>query len=132
MNGGAFVVGGGGVARVTRGSLVENAACRVSVDTRRHCGGSRRATWVSMNAAGSPPSSIGETGKDSGDGQLESLAAKDRVALFAQLSPEDTLQCLLDALRDNASGTHGAHSSTPAHADEGIEALYAFANFDVW
>lgn len=47
------------------------------------------------------------------------LLPKDRVAIHAQLSPESTLSALLDALSANAR-------------DEGIDALYAFANMDVW
>mmetsp|Transcript_6408 Transcript_6408/g.17162 ORF Transcript_6408/g.17162 Transcript_6408/m.17162 type:complete len:259 (-) Transcript_6408:798-1574(-) len=91
-----------------------------------------RGVELRMGAAGVPPFSVGRTGKDKGDGELMALPAKDRVALYAQLSPEETTRALLDALRENASGAHGAHRAAPAHADEGIEALYAFANFDVW
>lgn len=48
------------------------------------------------------------------------LAWKDRVALYAQFSPSATLSAILDALC--AGAPH----------DAGIEALYAFANVDIW
>ncbi|PXF44859.1 hypothetical protein BWQ96_05349 [Gracilariopsis chorda] len=51
-------------------------------------------------------------------------AWKDRVALYAQLSAEETLSALLIALRHNAR-------SGPTK-DDGIDALYAFANLDIW
>lgn len=47
------------------------------------------------------------------------MLPKDRVAVYAQLSAPATLSALLDALRADAR-------------DEGIDALYAFANVDVW
>lgn len=50
------------------------------------------------------------------------LRWKDRVALYAQFSAEETLDELLLALRANA-GSDG---------DDGIDALYAFANVDIW
>lgn len=54
----------------------------------------------------------------------ENLHWKDRVALYAQFSAEETLHALLLALRDNAlSGPR---------KDDGIDALYAFANLDIW
>lgn len=49
---------------------------------------------------------------------------KDRVALYAQFSAEETLEELLTALREN--------SWTGPMKDDGIDALYAFANVDVW
>lgn len=54
----------------------------------------------------------------------ENLHWKDRVALYAQFSAEETLHALLLALRANAR-------SGP-HKDDGIDALYVFANLDIW
>lgn len=49
---------------------------------------------------------------------------KDRVALYAQFSAEETLHALLTALRSN--------NRTGPHKDDGIDALYVFANLDIW
>lgn len=49
---------------------------------------------------------------------------KDRVALYAQFSAEETLHALLTALRTN--------NRTGPYKDDGIDALYAFANLDIW
>lgn len=54
----------------------------------------------------------------------ESLHWKDRVALYAQFSAEETLDVLLHALQSNAR--------TGPRKDDGIDALYAFANLDIW
>jgi hypothetical protein len=48
------------------------------------------------------------------------------VALYAQLSAEQTVEHLLEGLSRQQT------LSTANECDEGIEALYAFANFDVW
>lgn len=50
------------------------------------------------------------------------LRWKDRVALYAQFSAEETLDELLCALQANGR----------EDGDEGIDALYAFANVDIW
>lgn len=49
------------------------------------------------------------------------LPWKDRIALYAQFSPEETLESLLQALRQNSPTK-----------DDGIDALYIFANLDIW
>lgn len=49
---------------------------------------------------------------------------KDRVALFAQVSAEETLDVLLHALREN--------TRSGPRKDDGIDALYVFANLDIW
>lgn len=49
---------------------------------------------------------------------------KDRVALFAQFSAEETLDVLLHALREN--------TRSGPRKDDGIDALYVFANLDIW
>lgn len=54
----------------------------------------------------------------------DDLHWKDRVALYAQFSAEETLHALLHALQLNAR-------SGP-RKDDGIDALYAFANVDIW
>lgn len=61
---------------------------------------------------------------ESGSSENHGIKWKDRVALYAQFSAEETLQVLLDALQGN---TRAGPSQ-----DDSIEALYAFANFDVW
>ena len=48
------------------------------------------------------------------------------MALFAQLSPERTVDHLLEGLKRNQT------APMAPNRDEGIEALYAFASFDVW
>jgi hypothetical protein len=56
----------------------------------------------------------------------------DRVALQAQVgSAEETLVVLLDALRNNLSADVGVPGDDRAK-DEGLDALYTFANLDVW
>lgn len=54
----------------------------------------------------------------------DALHWKDRVALYAQFSPEETLHALLQALRFN--------TRSGPHKDDGIDALYSFANLDIW
>lgn len=66
-----------------------------------------------------PPSSF----HDAASGN-DNLHWKDRVALYAQFSAEETLHVLLHALQSNA------HSGP--YKDDGIDALYAFSNVDVW
>lgn len=61
---------------------------------------------------------------ESGHSEDQDIRWKDRVALYAQFSAEETLDVLLSALRDN-------NRSGPLQ-DDGIDALYAFANLDVW
>ena len=75
-------------------------------------------------------SSIGGRGPNGLDGPFfsfeknEEIQWRDRVALYAQFSPEETLHCLLEGLRQNGKNT--------LLKDDGIEALYTFANFDVF
>mmetsp|Transcript_3425 Transcript_3425/g.10399 ORF Transcript_3425/g.10399 Transcript_3425/m.10399 type:complete len:213 (-) Transcript_3425:190-828(-) len=52
------------------------------------------------------------------------LKWRDRVAVFAQICPEKTLDSILEALRENLKNG--------PRKDEGLEALYTFANFNVW
>eukprot|EP00184_Porphyridium_aerugineum_P004158 CAMPEP_0184695864 /NCGR_PEP_ID=MMETSP0313-20130426/3355_1 /TAXON_ID=2792 /ORGANISM="Porphyridium aerugineum, Strain SAG 1380-2" /LENGTH=157 /DNA_ID=CAMNT_0027154391 /DNA_START=533 /DNA_END=1003 /DNA_ORIENTATION=+ len=52
------------------------------------------------------------------------IQPRDKVSLYAQLGPEQTLRAILDALRDN--------EQSGKFKDEGIDALYSFANVDVW
>ncbi|KAJ8901819.1 hypothetical protein NDN08_004024 [Rhodosorus marinus] len=52
------------------------------------------------------------------------LRWRDRVAVFAQICPEKTLDSLLEALQKNVK--------FGPRKDEGLEALYTFANFSVW
>jgi hypothetical protein len=56
----------------------------------------------------------------------DTLRWRDTVALYAQLSAEQTVEHLLEGLSRRQALT------TAQECDEGIEALYAFANFDVW
>ncbi|KAK4533550.1 hypothetical protein CCYA_CCYA17G4432 [Cyanidiococcus yangmingshanensis] len=84
------------------------------VGVRRCVGDGRRSgAWTLRGCAARP------TGGDS-------LRWRDTVALYAQLSAEQTVEHLLEGL----SRRQGP--STAYECDEGIEALYAFANFDVW
>lgn len=54
----------------------------------------------------------------------DDLHWKDRVALYAQFSAEETLHALLLALK--------ANTQTGPQKDDGIDALYVFANLDIW
>lgn len=57
----------------------------------------------------------------------------DRVALQAQVgSAFETLQVILAALRNNKSWADVGLPGDTRRKDEGLEALYEFANFDVW
>lgn len=80
----------------------------------------RRASWRC-----SLPKSYDHLGREHGQsGGNGPLAWKDRIALYAQFSAEETLDMLLLALREN--------SRTGPTKDDGIDALYAFANVDIW
>lgn len=72
----------------------------------------------------SPRCNLQQYEPPSSNSHEESLHWKDRVALYAQISAEETLNALLHALRENAR-------SGP-RKDDGIDALYAFANLDIW
>lgn len=68
-------------------------------------------------------SSLPQSYDQAGSGH-SAIGWKDRVALYAQFSAEETLDALLEALQANAR-------SGP-QKDDGIDALYAFANLDIW
>lgn len=71
------------------------------------------------------PKSYDHLGRENGQsGGGAPLAWKDRIALYAQFSAEETLDMLLLALREN--------SWSGPSKDDGIDALYAFANVDIW
>lgn len=61
---------------------------------------------------------------DAAPNPSDNLHWKDRVALYAQFSAEETLHVILTALQ--------ANSRTGPYKDDGIDALYAFANLDIW
>jgi hypothetical protein len=57
----------------------------------------------------------------------------DRVALQAQVgSASDTLEVILTTLRNNKAWADVGLPGDTRRKDEGLEALYTFANFDVW
>lgn len=80
----------------------------------------QRVAWRS-----SLPKSYDHLGRENGPSRGDApLAWKDRIALYAQFSVEETLDMLLLALREN--------SLSGPTKDDGIDALYAFANVDIW
>lgn len=87
---------------------------------RRRAGTSR----VVPRSGPSRPPPFQDATPDSSSDFSHDLHWKDRVALYAQFSAEETLHAILMALQTN--------NRTGPHKDDGIDALYAFANLDIW
>jgi len=96
-------------------SVSKHSVCDLSLVKARYVGRNCRVSALKMGIRDVLESESSDS---------SSVLPKDRVALLAQLSPEETLSALLDALRENVH--------TGPSADDGIDALYAFANVDVW
>lgn len=72
-------------------------------------------------------------GYDPREQDPKSIRWTDKVALQAQVgSALDTLEVILEALRNNKAWADVGLPGDTRRKDEGLEALYTFANFDVW
>lgn len=80
------------------------------------------------NSVNPGPPGYGQQDKDS-----TRIRWTDKVALQAQVgSASDTLQVILAALKNNKAWADVGLPGDTRRKDEGLEALYEFANFDVW
>jgi hypothetical protein len=99
------------------------------------CGPRHAPAWVASSAASGGEGNQGTLpgGYSPAEHSKKRIRWTDRVALQAQVgSAVDTLEVILDALRDNKTREDVGLPGDTRFRDEGLEALYAFANFDVW
>jgi hypothetical protein len=113
-----------------RSSVVRSAASRTCA-----CASTTGRGNNSLSSGGSDRNVHGEEYFEHGqpDNNSDILRWTDRVALQAQVgSAVDTLEVILAALRNNKAWADVGLPGDKRRKDEGLEALYTFANFDVW
>jgi hypothetical protein len=101
----------------------------------RTCACASTGRGNSLSSGGSDRNVHGEEYFEYGQPEYSSdiLRWTDRVALQAQVgSAVDTLEVILAALRNNKAWADVGLPGDKRRKDEGLEALYTFANFDVW